>query len=80
MAYFSNGTEGELYREQYCDRCVHDGHGENCCEVWGLHLTYNYDRHKNPTLAAVLDTLIPRDGLGNGQCRMFLAEAPQGSQ
>lgn len=76
MGYFSNGTEGEIYREKHCDHCVHDGHGENACAVWGLHLLHNYDQHKNEKLRQSLDMLIPRDkdDLGNGQCTMFIKE------
>lgn len=72
MGYFSNGTEGEMYREKYCERCVHDGHGENNCPVWSLHLLHNYDQNENETLKALLDELIPREGICNQQCRMFI--------
>lgn len=67
MAYFSNGTEGMIYEEKYCSRCVHnDG-----CPVWGLHFEQNYT--KNEEIRSILDYLIPRrkDGLGNELCRMF---------
>ncbi len=73
MGYFSNGTEGEMYQEQYCVRCLHygpvDGPG---CPVFGIHLAYNYDQHDDKKLKAVLDSLIPRrpDSF-NDQCRMF---------
>ncbi|KKN12271.1 hypothetical protein LCGC14_1018230 [marine sediment metagenome] len=23
MGYFSNGTEGDIYSEKYCEKCVH---------------------------------------------------------
>ena len=72
MAYFSNGTEGDMYREEYCDRCVHDGHGENDCPIWSLHLLYNYDQCKDKTIKGILDKLIPRNGIRNEQCKMFL--------
>lgn len=67
MAYFSNGTEGELYREQYCARCVH----EPTCPVWLLHLTRNYAESNNPD--SILHVLIPmrKDGFA-GKCTMFV--------
>jgi hypothetical protein len=74
MGYFSDGTEGECYFEEYCSKCVHNGDGEGpMCAVWTAHLLYSYDlcnEEKNP-----LNVLIPRskDGLWNEQCKMFLA-------
>lgn len=69
MGYFSNGTEGELYQEDYCDRCIH---GQDGCAVWFAHEMYNYDECNNKN--SILHLLIPRseDGLGNEQCRMFV--------
>ena len=32
MGYFSNGTEGMMYEEEYCDKCWHGG--DNACAVW----------------------------------------------
>lgn len=69
MAYFSNGTEGMSYEEEYCSRCVHcEG-----CPVWGLHFEHNYT--KDGDIRSILDYLIPRrkDGLGNEKCRLFHA-------
>ena len=78
MGYFSNGTEGELYQEQWCARCWHDvafrERGEGIgCPIWGSHLLHNYERDDAKVLD-VLNRLIPRnrDGLGNKQCRMFI--------
>lgn len=70
MGYFSNGSEGMDYEEQYCSRCVHC----NGCPIWGLHFEHNYT--KSEELRGVLDYLIPRrqDGLGNEKCRLFHAE------
>ncbi len=68
MAYFSNGTEGEGYREQYCDKCANDNE-EMGCAVWGAHLLFEI--HEGPQ-AEVLRYLIP-DGI-NGfaeKCQMF---------
>jgi hypothetical protein len=74
MAYFSNSTEGQMYQERYCYRCVHyrdkgDGRGDGC-PVWDAHMQYNGDRDKE----GVLDLLIPQSDGGNDQCEMFLAK------
>lgn len=68
MAYFSNGTEGEVYRDHYCSKCVHDQ--EHNCSVWLAHLLYNYSFQEK----SMLDLLIPRskNGLGNEKCTMFI--------
>ena len=69
MGYFSNGTEGDCYREQYCSRCVHDANLD--CPIWNLHLTHNQSECNNPH--SFLHVLIPRskDGLYNAECRFF---------
>jgi hypothetical protein len=66
MGYFSNGTEGMMYEEMYCQHCIHN----EGCPVWGLHFEYNYT--KNEEMRSILDYLIPRlkDG-GNAQCSMY---------
>ena len=74
MAYFSNGTEGEYYQEKFCDRCVHNGGVDDGCPVMGLHLMWNYDAvgtDKTATKAYALEMLWPRDGVHNGDCKMF---------
>lgn len=67
MAYFSSGTEGMIYEEHYCVRCVHH---ENCA-ILNAHFIHNYDECNKPD--SILHMLIPRskDGLGNEQCLMF---------
>ncbi len=77
MGYFSNGTEGMIYEDRYCSRCIHqDGHdGAGGCAVWLAQIMANYEECNNPD--SVLHILIPRskDGLENEQCRMFVAKA-----
>jgi|SRR6185503_10700741 len=67
MGYFSNGTEGMMYEDRYCDKCV------NAPDCWILlqHLMRNYEECNKPD--SILHVLIPRskDGLGNEQCVMF---------
>jgi len=70
MGYFSNGTEGGLYQEEYCSHCKH--WGEEGCPVWGLHLEYSYKLCNEPD--SFLDALIPRnhEGCYNEKCLMFI--------
>lgn len=76
MGYFSNGSEGEIYRARWCDRCLHDQ--KSGCAVYLAHLMFNYDQCKDSKLADVLSVLIPRtkDGLDNEQCKMFVKSQP----
>lgn len=82
MGYFANGTEGMLYEEQWCQRCVHcddlwdidedEELTKEPCAVWMAHLLFSYKEANNPE--SILDILIPHsdDGLGNEQCRLFI--------
>ena len=74
MGYFANGTEGLIYEERYCARCVHDD-GEKGCPVMHAHMLFAYDlcNEKEHPGKAMLDMLIPvsKDGCGNQQCAMF---------
>lgn len=64
MAYFSNGTSGEIFQELWCSRCIHDVNQD--CPVWLLHLIYNYkDEFK-----VILDTLIT-DDIHDPRCKLF---------
>ena len=79
MAYFANSSEGEYYEEQYCNRCVHFALDE-ICPVLVLHELWNYEACRGGAITATqeeklkhtaLDTLWPRENVGNGKCRMF---------
>lgn len=76
MGYFSNGAEGTDYEETYCSKCLHwDGGGERQpCAVWMAHIIHNYKEANNPD--SVLHTLIPREGINNGKCKMLIEEIP----
>ena len=83
MGYFPNGTSGELYREEFCERCVnwHDKGGEPNtpgCPIMDLHMLHNYDDSNNPE--SYLHFLIPRshDDLRNEQCTMFVERTDGG--
>lgn len=67
MAYFANGTEGAIFEEQWCSRCVHNDftHGKEIgvdppCPVWVAHQLYAYElcnEAKHPG-KVMLDMLI----------------------
>jgi hypothetical protein len=85
MAYFSNGTEGLMYEEKYCNNCVHftDAGGEvYACAVLELHYEFNYEQGGKTKLGKaikqVLETLIPtkKDGLFADECKMFVRTNP----
>ena len=79
MAYFSNGTEGDMYEEQWCKRCVHqnDDYG---CPIWMLHLVHVGEKRWQRTL----NQLIPMkpktiNGIRHsfpGECRGFQRGGP----
>jgi hypothetical protein len=72
MGYFANGTEGEIYEEEYCLKCRHQKEDEYCA-VMDAHQLYNYAECNNRN--SILHILIPRDIQGyNEKCRMFLAK------
>ena len=70
MAYFSNGTESDMYQDQFCSKCKNLKDGG--CPILDLHLVWNYDLD-NEDRTTALNHFIPRskDGLGNQRCEMF---------
>lgn len=57
MAYFSNGSEGEMFHDRFCCKCKRDA--DNDCPIWLMHLLYNYDEcNKEDSL---LHKMIPKD-------------------
>jgi hypothetical protein len=74
MAYFSNGSSGDRYMENWCERCRNFKRREDedteGCPIWDLHLMYNYN--ENELHAKMRDHFIPMDKKYNPQqCRMF---------
>ena len=69
MAYFSNGTEGDLYAARWCLRCVHEL-PEHGCPVMLAHLLWNYDECNNDD--SILHKMIPMEGIRNGRCFAFV--------
>ena len=70
MGYFSSGTEGMIYEDELCSRCIH--HGD--CAVWDAHIIFSYDlcNEKESPGKQILDMLIPmEDDIYNLRCKMF---------
>ena len=81
MGYFSNGTEGELYQEAYCFRCIHwpPDPNDGMCAVWQAHMLRNYEDCNNES--SPLHVMIPRSkapDYGNERCRMFIPAPSMG--
>ena len=87
MGYFSNGTEGAIYEETFCARCIHYDNElgvDKPCGIWMMHFLWAYelcneDPQKHPG-KMMLDSFIPvcedvEGGLnGNGRCTMFVQD------
>ena len=71
MGYFSNGTEGCMYEERYCEKCMHYEE----CAVLIAHMLFNYDQHDNEQLKEALNVFIPMSDGFNDKCNMFIEKA-----
>lgn len=58
MAYFSNGSEGDVFDDQ-CGRCKH---GLDQCPIAWVQTNYNYDAVGNQVATEILDSLVKNDG------------------
>lgn len=58
MAYFSNGSEGEVFDRQ-CAKCKY---GEKPCPISAVQMIYNYDAVNNDVASKILDSLVKPDG------------------
>ena len=63
MAYFPNGSAGEVFRYQ-CSQCRY---GDGPCPIFWVQYHYNYDACNNKTAREILDYLVHNDG----SCAMF---------
>ena len=63
MAYFPNGSAGEVFDEQCC-KCKY---GEAPCPIAYVQFTYNYRACNNEIARNILDDLIS----DNGDCSMY---------
>lgn len=59
MAYFSNGSDGDILEAQ-CAKCKM---GDGPCPIIGVHLTYNYEQIGNELARKILDGLVDKDGI-----------------
>lgn len=58
MAYFSNGSEGEVFDHQ-CGRCKF---GDKPCPVAAMQLLWNYDQVGNRLAEQIMDNFVKKDG------------------
>ena len=76
MAYFPNGTSGEIYQEKYCYQCknwkLREGIAVESCPILDVHFSVNYSQCRNKDIKRILEMLWPtgKDGYP-GQCSMF---------
>jgi hypothetical protein len=63
MAYFPNGSAGEVFDEQ-CGRCRY---GEGPCPIWWVQHQHNYSACNNREARKIIDYLVHNDGT----CAMF---------
>lgn len=79
MAYFSNGTEHEMWAAKNCNRCKHMKIRdiEDCptCPIMEAHEAYNYEQCNNSAIKEILTILIPmtKEYFGD-KCSMFELE------
>ena len=64
MAYFSNGTEGEVFDEQ-CSKCKY---GKDPCPIAWVQMQYNYKQLDSKIAREMLSELVKKDGT----CVMFI--------
>lgn len=73
MGYFSNGTEGDMYREAYCSKCRFDK--DQLCPIWSAHMLMNYQEcNKKDSILHMLIPRRPAPEFGNGECFFFMPE------
>ena len=63
MAYFPNGTSGEVFQEQ-CGRCRY---GDGPCPIYFVQHEFNYKACNNQIASEILTALVKDDGT----CAMF---------
>ena len=68
MAYFSDATMAEDWRQQWCERCIH---GPEECRLWEASFWLNDEALLQRD--HLLNILMPTEG-GKITCRMFIAK------
>lgn len=77
MAYFPNGTAGDMFEAEWCNRCAHEDE-EKGCPVMLAHILFCYElcNNKEHPGKVMLDMLIPEDC---SSCTMFVRrQGPKG--
>ena len=75
MAYFSNGTEFDVWQGNNCEKCAHDMLD---CPILSIQDLFNYEQHRNVKLRYILESFIPEENdMFPGQCKMFIERTPQ---
>lgn len=70
MGYFSNGTEGMGFEENFCCRCVLYDLLPMGCPIWAAHQEFNYRDCNNPE--SILHWFITQTDIHGGQkCDWF---------
>jgi hypothetical protein len=59
MAYFSNGSEGEILEDQ-CQECIL---GLGGCPTYGVQFNFNYDQMSNEKLKEAMNMLVNEKGI-----------------
>jgi hypothetical protein len=77
MAYFPNSTAWECWATDNCFKCAHwpKDEDDEPCPIEMAHMLYNYkqgDLGEDCPVRTMLDMLIPRNGIENRQCALFL--------
>ena len=82
MGYFPNGSAGDRYQAQYCDRCINwretsPGSGNWGCPIMDLHTEWNYEQHDIGLIERAkkhaLDNFIERKkDTFCDKCKMFI--------
>jgi len=60
MAYFSNGTEGEVLDEQCSDCRINM---DAACPILWVQMTYNYEQVRNEKMKEIINCLVDKDGI-----------------
>ena len=61
----SNGTEGEMFMAEFCERCMHEGDDEKCCDILMRSMCYSKDDPEYPEEWRF-------DATGNPTCTAFV--------
>jgi len=85
MAYFPNGTSGDIYMEKFCFQCRNwksredEDKDNEGCPIIDVHFSVNYTQCRNEKIKRILEILIPtgEDGFPrkcpmyepNGECK-----------